>query len=157
MEIVNIKRLKATLRQGDLPARETAKYLAAQGALWSLLFIPSPAPPLDWALVAYPLLSLCGVYYCYRQNGEESGRRFAERYLAIGWVVGWRAFFVLAPLFLLAVVFSFAWFGQLQWLEDPVSAGAITLGFLTLCGFLYWRIGRHLADLRSDAQVEVAE
>lgn len=82
MEFFRLKRLNATLVRGPLPALDTAKYLAAQGVLWSLIVIPSPADaPADWTLLGYPAISLLGVYYCYRRHGGASGERFAERYL----------------------------------------------------------------------------
>jgi hypothetical protein len=150
MTFVNLKRLKAELAQAELPASETAKYLAAQGALLSLMFIPSPEnEPADWAFVAHPLLAVIGVYYCYRRNGGALGARFAERYLAVGWVVGWRVALVAVPLVALGLGASLSATGSLEWLEDPRIAPAIDLGSVGLVAFVYWRIGRHLGDLRA--------
>ena len=151
MEIVNIKRLKAALRQGELPARETAKYVAAQGALMSLMFIPSPADPRDWAFLAHPLLAFGGVYYCYRCNGGELGRGFAERYLTVGWVVGCRVALVLIPIAVVGLAVSLLALGRLDWLDDPHLADGITFGFVVVAAFIYWRIGRHIGDLQRAA------
>lgn len=146
---MRIGRLKATLARGPLPAGETAKYLAAQGALMSLVFIPTPAEmPADWTFLAYPLLAAAGVYYCYRSNGGALGERFAERYVAIGWVVGWRVALVLIAAFgfgLLSVVLRG---DDPGWLDNPHVADAVNIGGFAVVGFIYWRMAVHLATVR---------
>jgi hypothetical protein len=150
MTFINIERLKAQLGQGELRASETAKYLAAQGALLSLIFIPSPATaPMDWDFITHPLLSVVGVYYCYRRNGGAVGVRFAERYLALGWVVGLRVGLAAASIAAVGLGISLLVTGSLEWLEEPRIAPAVTVGSLGLVAFVYWRIGRHLGDLRA--------
>jgi len=150
MKFVNIKRLKAELQQGELPASETAKYLAAQAAVMSLIFIPSPAnEPVDWAFIANPLVSVIGVFYCYQRNGAALGVRFAERYLAVGWVVGWRVGLVAVAIAALGLGVTLVATGSLEWLGDPRIGPAITVGAVGLVAFVYWRIGRHLGDLRA--------
>ena len=148
MEFINIKRLKSALSQGELSARETAKYLAAQGVLLSLVFIPTPgAEPPDWPFVAYPLVALGGVYYCYRRNGADVGKRFAERYLAVGWVVGWRVALVSITAVVLTVLGSLLTVGNFDWFEEPRFAVVVDVGSLSLVAFVYWRIGVHLGHL----------
>ena len=150
MEFVNIRRLKATLRSGELSSRETAKYLAAQAVLLSLLFIPSPAPePSGWPFIAYPLVSLGGVYYCYRRNGGGIGTRFAERYLAVGWVVGWRVALIVVTAAVIALATSLVLIGTIEWLEHPLATSAVDSGSLGLVGFIYWRLGVNLSDLNA--------
>jgi hypothetical protein len=150
MEFIRINRLKQTLKAGELPAIETAKYLAGQAMLGAILYVPSPGDaPLDWALIAYPLLALGGVYYCYRQNGGRAGLRLAERFLSIGWVIGWRVCAVLILIFLAAVIISLVRTGAISWLEDPAVGDQMTVAGLFIVAFIYWRMGRHLADVHS--------
>jgi hypothetical protein len=148
MEFININRLKSHLREGELSARETAKYLAAQGALQSLVFIPTPAEsPADWAFVAFPLVSVVGIYYCYRRNGGELGTRFAERYLAVGWVVGWRVALVAVASVVLTAVVALVSVGNLDWLHEPRIDTGIDVAALGLVACMYWRTGVHLRKL----------
>ena len=148
MEIININRLKAELKQGELPAREVFKYVAVQVALLSIISIPSPADaPVDWAFIAYPLLAFCGIYYCYRRNGGASGRAFAERYLAVGWVVGCRVGLVSVSIFAVCFGVSLLTVGSIEWLDDPRLADANTMGFLGVEALIYWRIGWHIGDV----------
>jgi hypothetical protein len=150
MEFVRIGRLKDALIRGPLSAFDTAKYLAVQGALISILFIPSPtdAPP-DWTFGAYPLSALAGVYYCYKRNGGSAGIRLAERFLAIGWVVGIRvAFCIVIPAFVGVFVLAFAGF-LFEGLDDETVGDGLRVAGLGLMLFMYWRMGIHLADVHS--------
>src|SRR5689334_22587766 len=94
MYFISIRRLKTDLRLGPLPSREVVKYVGAQAILVSIVFVPTSAGPASgWDYLTIPLLTLAGVYYCYRSNGGADGVQLAERYLTIGWVVGWRTAF----------------------------------------------------------------
>lgn len=155
MEFLRIRRLTADLARRPLSAPDTAKYLAAQGALLSILFIPTPAEaPADWPFLAYPLLALLGVYYCYRCNGGPVGERFAERYLAVGWVVGVRVVLVtIATVIPCIVGLAFTSTG-LNWFEDARVWFVVDLGVLGLITLVYWRMGVHLARIHNpSAQV----
>jgi len=147
MEFFRLERLNATLVRGPLPALDTAKYLAAQGALWSLIVIPSPADaPADWPFLGYPALSLLGVYYCYRRHGGASGERFAERYLAIGWVVGLRVAATSILLCMLGLAGFIAARGfDGSWLDGPAVTHVLDVGTLGVIAIMYWRMGVQLA------------
>jgi hypothetical protein len=140
MEFFRLKRLNATLVRGPLPALDTAKYLAAQGALWSLIVNPSPADaPADWTFLGYPALALLGVYYCYRRHGGASGERFAERYLAIGWVVGLRVTAMLILLAMLGLAGFIAARGfDGSTLDNPAVTHALDIGILGAIAIVYW-------------------
>ena len=149
MEFFRLKRLKATLLRGPLPPSDTAKYLAASAALCSVALIPSPGDVLShWTLLAYPALALLGVYYCYRRNGGAVGDRFAERYIAIGWVVGLRVtvvVFLLTALGLVAFTVVRGFDGS--WLEHPAATHVVDVGTLGVVAVVYWRMGVQLADV----------
>ena len=148
MELFSIARLKTTLAHGALPARETAAYLAAQAALLSIGYIPTPADqPTGWAFAAYPVLAVVGVYYCYRCNGGATGRRFAERYLAIGWVVGVKVAAVVLGAGLAGSIGLGLSGSNFEWLESPRVADGVDFVGLGLIALVYWRMGVHLADV----------
>ena len=140
------------MAEGPLSAKETLKYLAAQGMLLSLIFIPSPADaPPDWAFILYPLLSLAGIYFCYRSNGGASGLQFAERYLAVGWVVGLRV----AVLGIAAAIATHGislWIFGLDWMQEDRLSLVLEFGALILIGLVYWRMGIHLSLIAAAAQ-----
>jgi hypothetical protein len=46
------------------------------------------------AVLGQILVAAYGVWRCYHANGGRSGQRFAETFIAIGWVVGLRVFLV---------------------------------------------------------------
>jgi hypothetical protein len=148
MEFIRLGRLKNTLREGPLSAVETAKYLAVQGALLSFIFIPSPADmSRDWTMIAYPVSALIGVYYCYRRNGGAGGRHFAERYLAIGWVVGLRIGLSLAMAIGIAAAIAALLGFNFDALSDPVVTHGWDIAAFGAVLFVYWRTGVHLADV----------
>ena len=149
MEFLRIRRLKGDLARKSLSASETAKYLAAQAALLSIAFVPTPADtPAGWPFLAYPLLALAGVYYCYKRNGGAVGERFAERYLAVGWVAGLRVVIVLIVIVIVGSIGLAFTDAGLQWLEHSNVAAGIDAGMLAVLAFIYWRMGVHLADVQ---------
>lgn len=153
MQFVNLRKLKSQLRAGDLPPREVALYLAGQAALGVMLFVPSPADvPRAWDYFALPVLALVGVFYGYRCNGAAAGVRFAERYLALSWVIGWRTSLLAAAVIAVGFVAGLVT-GDFAWLEDervPVTLSATTALFIA---FIYWRIGVHLQDVSADVRL----
>ena len=145
MRFLGIKPLRDDLAQGPLSAKETLQYLAAQGVLLSTIFVPSPADaPPDWAFIAYPLLSVAGIYYCYRSNGGSAGRQFAERYLAVGWVVGLRVVVLGIGAAIMTHGISL-WIFGLDWIADDRLSLVLEFGALVLIGLVYWRMGIHLS------------
>ncbi len=150
MQFVNLRKLKGQLRAGDLPPRDVALYLAGQAALGALLFVPSPADvPRGWDFVALPVLALVGVLNCYRCNGAAAGVRFAERYMALSWVIGWRAGLLAAAVIQMGFVVGLVT-GGFAWLEHervPVALSATTVLVIAL---IYWRIGVHLRDVSAN-------
>jgi hypothetical protein len=148
MEFIRLGRLKSTLGEGPLSAAETAKYLAVQGALLSLIFIPTPADmPRDWTMIAYPVSAVLSVYYCYRRNGGAAGKHFAERYLAIGWVVGLRiGFCAVVAVAVSAVIGALLGF-DFDAISSPGVTRAIDVAGFGLVLLVYWRMGVHLADV----------
>lgn len=147
MQFVNLRKLKSQLRAGDLPPRDVALYLAGQAALGAVLFVPSPAEvPHEWDYFTLPVLALVGVLNCYRCNGAARGVRFAERYTALSWVIGWRTSLVAAAVITMAFVAGLIT-GGFAWLEDervPVALSATTVIFIAL---IYWRVAVHLRDV----------
>ena len=147
MEFINLRRLKDHMRTGPLPSADVAKYVALQAALGAVVFVPSTAYLVSgWEYVVFPSLAVVGVFYCYRCNGGAAGVRFAERYLAIGWVVGWRVAFVAFAMFVIGFFIAGfitpeALLSTSQW---PVAARAVSL---TLIACVYWRMGVHICDV----------
>jgi hypothetical protein len=145
MHVFNIRTLKATLKARALSSGEAVRYIAAQGALLSWLFIPGDTT-VDWMFLTNPLLALAGTYYCYRCNGGADGIRLAERYLAIGWVVMCRGIaFLLLPLAIGLAAWTLATAGEGP---DEAVLSTTLVGLLVL---MYWRIGVHLADVAGAA------
>jgi hypothetical protein len=95
-----------------------------------------------------PVMSVAGVYFCYRRNGGPGGVRFAERYLAVGWVISWRLGLVMMLGVAFALVAALLTTGNLNWLGDSRIVDGVNVGMLALVTVIYWRLGVHLADVR---------
>jgi hypothetical protein len=82
-----------------------------------------------------------GILYCYRRNGGESGKRFAEKFLVlstpIGWkiaLLGWPALFLLSSVLThLTLDFSDEQFdSMLSWVDVAWNSAMSLLFFLRL-------------------------
>ena len=106
-----------------------------------------------WHRDAYPLLSLAGIYYCYRSNGGSAGRQFAERYLAVGWVVGLRV--VVLGIGAATMTHGISlWIFGLDWIGHSRFPLALEVGVLALIGLVYWRMGIHLSLIAAAQAVD---
>lgn len=156
MQFIDLRKVKEQLRNGDLPAVDVVRYVAGQAALGAVLFVPSPAgKAIDWDLLTFPLLGIGGVVYCYRCNGASRGLRFAERYLALSWVVGWRAALAASALVAISAV-ALALAGQMEWLQQEWVPTAVSALTFTLIACIYWRIGTHLHDVHGNSSLDAS-
>jgi hypothetical protein len=98
MIVWQIRRLSDRLRQGPLTARQALPYLIAAMASVTLIFVFA-----DWSrpwdrdefetgvdsltTLVNGLISVVGLYACYRANGGVDGLQLVERVCAIGFVL----------------------------------------------------------------------
>jgi hypothetical protein len=95
---------------------------------------PLSATAISLAFVLGQLaVSAIGVWRCYLANGGRAGRRFAERFIALGWVVAFRLFLVVAPP-------AIALFAAEVEIEAPWPEGA----FLLVSVIYFWRLWSHI-------------
>ena len=137
-----IDKLKAQLQQGDLPQREQFQYFLAMQVLVALATAPvSAANNYDWiAWGIVILVTVLGVLYWYRCNNADSGSRFLERVMSIGFVVTVRLFvlLMLPALLLYLLVLEF-------FLEIPQETTLADVALYTILEIvLLWRIGDHI-------------
>ena len=85
------------------------------------------------ALAAFAV-SAVGAWRCYLANGGPTGHRFAERFVALGWVVGVRLFLVAAAIF----TALFARNVELDTLWVDVSMVVLTAVY-------FWRLWSHIS------------
>jgi uncharacterized membrane-anchored protein YitT (DUF2179 family) len=153
----NITRLKADLRAAPLPSREVLRYGLAYIAIWAVgWLLPQgdaaqkfePGPALLWVLVG---TTAVGLWVAYQANGGAAGTDLAARILSLFWVIGIRLMagcMIVGTLLLLAfLAYAYALHGAPD--LDPRRAMVALIGFVFVTQVIgYWRLARHLADLR---------
>jgi hypothetical protein len=111
-----IDELKRQLRRGPLPQRWAFGYVAITWVAWEILAgapgawssSADPATIRDWVMYLTGVLIVAvGTYAAYRANGGSSGRDFAARFVALGFVVGLRILvLVITPVMVLFLVLT---------------------------------------------------
>jgi hypothetical protein len=92
-------------------------------------------------VVAQLVVSAIGVWRCYLANGGRAGHRFAERFIALAWVVGVRLFFAVAPLFILLFALEIE-------LQTPCVEGALVV----VTVIYFWRVWFHITWVATHAE-----
>lgn len=151
MYLLNINKLKISIRSGQFSEAEKFKYLFVfllmEFAIYKLVSIMArPAPEtLDYlSLLLTALLVAVGTYTAYRANGGSAGRDFAARLFAVNLIVTCRFILISLPLYL-------GWIYYLLKVGSEFShAGRVFDLLFNLCwgALLYYRIYRHMADLK---------
>ena len=92
------------------------------------------------------LIPLIGTIFVYRSNGGAIGRDFLGRYFSIGFVVSIRFLVLLVPVSAaLVAYYIYAFPGE----EPIVSTPADILPFTVWYGLLFWRISKHVSDIKN--------
>lgn len=123
---LDINALKAQLRSGEFKERDIVPYIVADGIL-SQVFGMGRASAAGVDLLARLVgvaAILIGTWHVFERHDPESAVGFLPKYVALGWVVGFRLFLVFLPVM---VIGGFAFGGY---------SGA----FLLLMGALLWLI-----------------
>lgn len=150
MYLWKIDQLKKDLKKGPLSEKESFLYLIFSCVLLMILIFPSGVDINHWDQMSYALgiiMTALGIWYVYKRNGGDSGVRFLDRYVSLGWVVLIRScVFILLPMMFLYIVF-------LAGTVDMDSPAALeTTGYDVLLEFLfvslyYWIFGKHMDDV----------
>lgn len=156
MYFVQYKPLKRQLRSRSLSDPAALPYLILDGVFLTLFGAITDAFGTEgWN--DFDTLSMClsvifvigGTCYVYQQNGGKEGFDFIQKYVVLGWIVGFRFFLVGLVLLTLAfLVFIVA-------LDDgsapePIHTGASDVLIVTIIELIYFqRLGRHIQDTKN--------
>ena len=151
----NISALKSEIANGALTQKEVFCYQIAGTIMISLGAAPI-APNsslLFWIYwLASGLINLFGVRKCYLANGANSGTRFLDKLVALGWVVSVRwSFMVLLPSLIAAFILMGIAGAALGIDEAKLQAYSELIAFIIMLVFtacLWLRIASHVRELR---------
>lgn len=92
------------------------------------------------------LISLVGTIIVYRFNGGAAGKDFLGRYFSIGFVVSIRFLALLIPMSAaLFAYYVYAFPDEAQIVSTPAD----TLLFAVWYALLFWRISKHISDVKN--------
>ena len=146
MYFLDDEALSEDLANSCVPARDVAIYTALivglQVPIWYVAPVETVAEMVDGALNSLPSLFsvavvIVGLRRCYLQNGGSEGEAFAERFVALGWVVGLQVGIVLIPLFFL-----------LSFLIDELITQYLPVVVLAIQIAYYWRLSALFGNVR---------
>ncbi len=151
MYIWNIEGLKKQIVEGELSQSHRFFYLLLFVALTTALmemssYVPTENPGFSdyFGSLAYVFIVSVFTLGAYRVNGGSKGSEFTDKYLSIGFVVGFR-FFVVFLLFLAAVIIY-----TYNVPEDEVlfeSEWVYVMFYLAWEVLIYYRIYVHIKEI----------
>ncbi len=92
------------------------------------------------------LIPLIGTIIAYRSNGGATGKDFLGRYFSIGFVVSIRFLVLLIPMCAALVAYYIYAFPD----EEPIVSTPVDILLFTIWyAFLFWRISKHVSDIKN--------
>lgn len=153
MYFVRYGPLKQKLRSRSLSDREALPYFILVNAC---LTLAGAIATEGWN--AFDTLSMWlsiffvigGTCYVYQQNGGKEGFDLIQKYVVLGWVLGFRMFLVLfVPLIILVILVFNVFLGE-EFDLGPVPTEATDVLILVIIEvFFYQRLGRHIRDTKN--------
>ena len=142
-----IKSLKEDIHHSRVSSRDYFYYFLAYTTVYSILLMLAVIQLYETLgivmAIVQILLFIGGTYYAFYSNGAGGGKDFMRRFFSIGWVFLLRAtFFMGIGMLNLYVMTYLLGVDRLFTLQN---SAIIALSFEML---FYWRIGRHIADLK---------
>jgi hypothetical protein len=142
-----IKKLKEDIKNNHLTSKDNFLYLISYVTVYSIFLMIAVVQLYEtlglWMAIIQILLFIGGTYYAFYSNNGVQGRDFSKRFFSIGWVFLLRATFFMGigmlNLYVMTQLFGF------ESLFTVKNSAVIALVFEVL---FYWRIGRHIADVR---------
>lgn len=100
--------------------------------------------------IGISIITFFGTMFAYKFNGGANGVDFLGRYFSIGFVVTIRFLVLLIPAFLALILYS-AYLVPED--EEIYSTPIEIILFLIWAVILYWRICKHISDVRMSQQI----
>ena len=150
MYFIDVRSLKRDLGVGPLDQADVAIYvfLVCGGVPLFYPIVSDPSEnlgPFGLSLLASFVIAVLGTVACYRANGRTSGVRFAERFISLSWVVGFRVFLAtLLPVVVLRIAAE-----RLYPESDELLRYWLTE--LPVEALIFWRIYVHIRSIQPGA------
>ena len=156
MYFVQYEPLKQQLRSRSLSDRAALPYLILDGVLVTLFAAIAVAISTEgWN--EFDTLSMClsvifvigGTCYVYQQNGGKEGFDLIQKYVVLGWIVGFRFILVGLALFTLVLLVLIVALEEGP-APEPTRTGALDVLFIVIIELIFFqRLGRHIRDTKN--------
>ena len=145
MYFVQYNPLKEKLRNRSLSDGEALPYLILEGVVTVLLYLDISSEGLNAFDLVSVIISVAiligGTFHVYDQNGGKEGFDLVQKYIVLGWVVGFRVFLASIPLFLMLGVLI-----GLANIDDAISDMLSVICGVAVKLIYYQRLGEHIRD-----------
>ena len=145
MYFVQYNPLKQKLSSRSLSDGEALPYLILEGVVTVLLYLDISSEGLNAFDLVSVIISVAiligGTFHVYDQNGGKEGFDLVQKYIVLGWVVGFRVFLASIPLFLMLGVLI-----GLANIDDAVSDMLSVICGVAVKLIYYQRLGEHIRD-----------
>ena len=145
MYFVQYNPLKQKLSSRSLSDGEALPYLILEGVVTVLLYLDISSEGLNAFDLVSVIISVAiligGTFHVYDQNGGKEGFDLVQKYIVLGWVVGFRVFLASIPLFLMLGVLI-----GLANIDDAISDMLSVICGVAVKLIYYQRLGEHIRD-----------
>ena len=145
MYFVQYNPLKQKLSSRSLSDGEALPYLILEGVVTVLLYLDISSEGLNAFDLVSVIISVAiligGTFHVYDRNGGKEGFDLVQKYIVLGWVVGFRVFLASIPLFLMLGVLI-----GLANIDDAISDMLSVICGVAVKLIYYQRLGEHIRD-----------
>ncbi len=145
MYFVQYNPLKQKLSSRSLSDGEALPYLILEGVVTALLSLDISSEGLNAFNLGSMFLTVAvligGTFHVYEQNGGKEGFDLVQKYIVLGWVVGFRVFLASFPVMIMLVCLL-----VLANIDDAVSDIVIVICAAMIQVIFYQRLGKHIRD-----------
>ena len=145
MYFVQYNPLKQKLSSRSLSDGEALPYLILESVVTVLLYLDISSEGLNAFDLVSVIISVAiligGTFHVYDQNGGKEGFDLVQKYIVLGWVVGFRVFLASIPLFLMLGVLI-----GLANIDDAISDMLSVICGVAVKLIYYQRLGEHIRD-----------
>ena len=149
MYFVQYNPLKQKLSSRSLSDGEALPYLILEGVVTVLLYLDISSEGLNAFDLVSVIISVAiligGTFHVYDQNGGKEGFDLVQKYIVLGWVVGFRVFLASVPVIIILGVIVRV-LVLLANIDDAVSDMVSVICGVAVKLIYYQRLGEHIRD-----------
>ena len=136
MQLLSAKPLIEQFRQGTFRDEQIGPYFIAYVVLESVGYLVASIGSSEWdiaAAAAGVVITVFGVLYLKRMNGDTFGHQFLQKWFALGWVIAVRVLLIAIPAAVMWISTAVVIGG-----EDAIAPASAVFSILAQVGVFWW-------------------